>query len=1342
MTITLGLAKISLAIRMMTRLLVAVLLFCMGNGLQAQTVPTGVSVSYQLPVEGPLPCTYRVTLAITDPADSNWVVSTFVAGQPRVVTAENQGKFTETWEGLDDNYMPVPPGKYGVKGIFMPASTWKIDGKPHTLTAKLLGGPFGLSPKPDQDNQPPMVHGDPVGCPPGDLATAGNRAVFTYEYLENGRNNFLLDLSKPVDLNQILASYQTWGAAGGFWTATDGKTVWAYEPDSDAVCFLYRADGKKFGSGSGKYRDNVFRVEGEVVGLTALADPGTQKSYVYCAEGRQLGKKLVLDGKDSEGQQRAAGDNRIYLDRVRVLDGQSAAVLATIPLDQIGPLTARNGKLYTLQSSGDGWCVRYILLESGLPKGEWSKPIPLKGLTAPTDLDVDSQGRIYIADPKANHVYVFRADGKLVKKLGKRDAQRPGKYDKLTFMAPKRVACWTDELGKDRVIIMDKDGSSRFSEWAPDGKFFREWQGLVPRANNGYAEDPEHPGHIYIQGHGEWLLRFVVDYASGVWTLDAVWPHVTGDLGNMWRGEGSFPRIIHYKDKTYLAFGRGISIYRLDGERCVPSAAMVLVGDRKKNPKFFAWNDENGDGQMQESEWKNHPIETPSRGVFNYHGDDWQSDISLVCVGDGTRDIFRLPAAHFDSFGNPVFEKWETLLTDPILAAKAAGTATAIRGGNELSDKFTSSSWARCLMANDGDVYVNTRGERDAYLSANYVMEQKITRYVPDGKGGYQPRWRVGRSANIVSDPAGIDGSIHISDPMLGLIGIIDQTRAGVLVYTADEGLFVDRVLLDGSKQYDTVYGQPGEYFSGGLFLNKENGKVYIKWGKWTPLLFEVEGWSKNLEIRKITTLPAGVEIAANQIATPPQMALKARGGAGKTSYARFQPCPGMPPALDGSLTGWEACEPIPFGERNSKVEVRGMYDTDNLYLNWQIHTDTKINIKSLEPAERLFTHDRGADTVGLYWQGNPSATGKTPEGRPGDVRLIFGLFDQDGLAKPAALALYPAWDGQKKARPMTYGSPVGKASFANVMLCPEIKLGHVLGQAGTNLSLCAAIPRALLPGVPDLAGGLKTMVNFDANFGGNRKFWWANSDGSASRETNDEPTEARLYPGSWAPLELVPLNKGLIIRKWQVIGPFGYPKLPLLHMVNDRSEICKTFASTVYPAEPQKAANGDSSSPLSWHVDLKATYTGDIARTRGTSRALSWQPVSLTADIVDFNKISELKWPPGGQGGDEGAVYMLTWIHSPAEASVKLNVTQGSGHHAVRGWLNGVALPSASPPGKKALDLMDTIDTSKMVMLKQGWNSLLIREDHIWGNSSLGLSIEAPAAVLWSLRATNQPPE
>jgi hypothetical protein len=57
-----------------------------------------VTVSYRLPADGELPRTYRVTLAMTAADNPDWIVSTFVSGAVRIVTEENQGRFTETWD--------------------------------------------------------------------------------------------------------------------------------------------------------------------------------------------------------------------------------------------------------------------------------------------------------------------------------------------------------------------------------------------------------------------------------------------------------------------------------------------------------------------------------------------------------------------------------------------------------------------------------------------------------------------------------------------------------------------------------------------------------------------------------------------------------------------------------------------------------------------------------------------------------------------------------------------------------------------------------------------------------------------------------------------------------------------------------------------------------------------------------------------------------------------------------------------------------------------------------------------------------------------------------------------
>jgi len=114
------------------------------------------------------------------------------------------------------------------------------------------------------------------------------------------------------------------------------------------------------------------------------------------------------------------------------------------------------------------------------------------------------------------------------------------------------------------------------------------------------------------------------------------------------------------------------------------------------------------------------------------------------------------------------------------------------------------------------------------------------------------------------------------------------------------------------------------------------------------------------------------------------------------------------------------------------------------------------------------------------------------------------------------------------------------------------------------------------------------TLANFEANFGGHNKFWWANSDGSANTTTWDEPSDALLYLGAWAPAQWVGLDQ-MYVHTWNVIGPSGFAGLPKLDVLDGLAKICATLADTRFPPEEK--------------VDLAATYTGGlIARYRVTA--------------------------------------------------------------------------------------------------------------------------------------------
>jgi hypothetical protein len=1267
----------------------------------------GAAIHYQLPTDGPLPRTYLVTLVATDPRDPAWVIGTFAAGVVRTVTAQNQGKFTETWDGLDDNYMPVPPGDYGIKGIYMAAEKWPIDGQYHAIVPKLAatGGSWGQSPS--EDALPGKVEGDPVDSPLGDVDVAANgKGALCFEYLENGQNYFLTDFTKPIGYNQIITGYPSGVFAGGTSTCTDGEAIWSFSIDG-GVKFIGRADGKPFGHQNAN-RDNVYLPDGWVTALAAWPDRERGDTVVFDAErGKIVGPNYV------ESQSEA-------VDRVRALNGKDAGVLAQWKIERPLGLAARGNRLYILHGGRNGFEVLSLALAPGWEKMRPALLFKVPAGMKPFDIEADSHGRIYLSDSDANHVYQFDARGRRLRTYGRLNVQADGHYDPGSFMAPEKLACWTDAQGQDRLLVVEQAGPNRLSEWSGDsGQLLRQWVVPQTRANDGYAVDPRHPDLVYLPGQRDTLVRWRIDYGSGQWTPDAVWTGIGTDSfgGKLVQGL-ALPRVIYRGNDVYLAFWRGYAVYHLEGDHWRACAAL-LVEQVDGETRHYLWRDLNGDGRVQPDEYRPYRTDTPP-GSLRYFGETWFDDLSFVCIGQGTTDIWRLAPARFDHRGTPFYDPhgWTRLLTDEIFTAKQTDRATVFRGGNEVGTTFNS-DWASVTKSARGDIYVSARSGPD--FTANHGAQYKLSRYVPDGRGGYRQRWRVGRmSLEGNADSGQVYGPIFVSAPLNGLVAVIDNSRTGVVLYN-EEGLYVDTLFPDDhlvSHDQMGAYWQPGEYFTGYDYADRDSGKIYFAMGKTMPQIFEAKNWTTTQNpVHPITLLDRTVSLTAGEIGFPPQAALRMRGGVAAARVAQFYPAPGGGPALDGSLRGWEGCEPVRFGNgAEQAVEVRCFYDPDHLYLRWHARLGHRLEIKPLFLPQHIFAHDRGADTLGLYLQGDPNAApgGAAPGGRPGDARFVFGLFKEDGATHPVVLGMYPAWSGPGAA-PRTYRTPAGSVTFAHVGLVPGVKTAFSIDPDGQGFILAAALPRAVLPGSPKL-DGWRTEGNFDANFGGQDRFWWSNADGSASRETLDEPSEARLYPGSWSVVQCLPMTS-LPIDSWMAIGPFGSPVINRLDVQQDRETIVRFLFAARFPPDTTR--------------DLSAVYDGDITHTRVAQRRLAWQRVELSTGPVDFQQT--LGW---NGADDEGTAYLLTHIYSPQAADVTLQMSHPDGQYAIRGQLNGERLPEVTEDPQPWMHL----DSSRPLRLQAGWNELLIRRDFIWGVMNLGASLKADPAILWQLRVSGPP--
>ena len=1275
------------------------------------------TVSYDLPTDGPLPRTYLVTLAIVDPKNTNWILSTFVTGAARTVTPENKGHFTETWDGLDENFMPLPPGEYAVKGIYMPAKKWAIDDDWHAITPKFAEEVSAWHPDPDAKNPEKLFGGDPCLSPMRDVAVGPNGiAVFHYQYLENGLGTPMVDLKKPIGYDQFVKAFPSGGAAGGTSVATDGESAWAFSTDGGPR-FVYRTDGRSFGISPDCNRANAYRPEGYVTAMAAWKDAATGKSYVYIA---QRGKISEEYNSPVRRHPRYSESQKEFVNLITVHDGADGKRLTSIPVSEPRGLSVQNGRLYILHSGTKGFLVSSMKLEHGLPVESLQKTFTVPRDIMPFDLETDSKGRFYLSDSAANRVYQLNARGRVTLTYGRLPVQKSGTYDPETLMSPEKLAVWQDAMGQDRLMIVEIGGPNRVSEWSTEKPaLLREFTSYQTHSNNeGYGIDPEKPNHLYIVGQQNWLVRFKGDYDKHTWTVDAVWPDVTGIIKGI---------VIRTHGNLYIAGAQSHNVYRLAGDRWLPSAGIIhkITG---KIPEYFLWHDANGNGVADEEEMS--PTQMPGN-FLSYHGQNWLEDLSYLAINQGGRDVWMLSPSGFDPHGNPIFKEWRKLLTDPTFEARANGVVNALYGGNETSDQFNS-DWMQADGSLREGFYVQARS--GISFNANTGSQHKLSYYEPQPDGSFKQKWRVGRTAlQWTARPGEIYGAMRLHRPINGLISVIDQSRCGIILYT-QEGLYVDTLFPDIKRVADakgSFYLLPAEFFTGFTFPNRDNGKIYFCLGKFTPTLFEAEGWSlKENPVKPLTTLQDRVFLASSQIAAPPEIALSIRGGAGKARVARFTPALGGA-VLDGSMTGWESCEPVNFAsDKDQTVEVRCRYDADHLYLRYHARFIEDFDPKPLPPLPRIFTHDQLSHTLDFYFQGNPEARPGPANGRPGDVRFVFGLFTKGTTVEPVGIGMYPAWEGKGPATPQHYRTPVGEAVFAHVGAIEGARYGYAIDADKKGFVLVAAIPRTAIPALQTPFGSaLHTLVNFSANFGGHNKFWWANSDASAGTETYDEPSEARLYPGSWAPVQFAGIESGVVIRNWLICGPFGGPGAEKLcrapngtvpGTTKSRKDVSREFCEAQhYPPDTQI-------------VDLNTVYKGDLIQgyweNPGTVR---WKP----ATVAELDTRVVL-------GGAGETWYGVSWINMPAATELEFEF-QGHPMTPLCWYINGEEIQGIGKYAETNPKHGQCMTATRSVALRPGWNQIKFR-GYCFGYDpfKVGLVLKSSPEKLWPLRLSAEVPK
>lgn len=469
--------------------------------------------------------------------------------------------------------------------------------------------------------------------------------------------------------------------------------------------------------------------------------------------------------------------------------------------------------------------------------------------------------------------------------------------------------------------------------------------------------------------------------------------------------------------------------------------------------QYFVFSDANGNGLVEAFEWSGPPMEMPP-GCPTYFGETIASDLAILCISRGGPHVYRLPVVKFDAHGNPICkysikqstksnfremseifvatdaQNWTIAITDPYFAAVEAAAAQNVTWlpsqppfpwANEVISKWNTSNqssplysvpaltgngftsdWSMPVGTPTLGYYVNARS--GANFNADKGDQQKLTRYAPIPPGsppGTQPKmmWRVGRESLRSDDPpAGqIVSSMRTAMPITGLVGIVDQSMAGVHIYTED-GLFVDSAFLPGEFEKTNLFGLPGEFFSGRFFHNKLDNQVYSQMGKASMVLFRLAGWA-NDTATPLIMLNESFALTPGLISKPSMDALQVRLRADQVDVktAVFRRA-SQPPALDGGITGWESADtnislwagkitsnshhnliPRDLSDRllgrtdgSHSVTAQLLHDDDHVYVRATMRQRQPLPPTKLYPDwQRMFTHGVGSTTLSIYLQGN-----------------------------------------------------------------------------------------------------------------------------------------------------------------------------------------------------------------------------------------------------------------------------------------------------------------------------------------------------------------------------------
>lgn len=717
-----------------------------------------------------------------------------------------------------------------------------------------------------------------------------------------------------------------------------------------------------------------------------------------------------------------------------------------------------------------------------------------EGLAAPWGVAAGPDGRIYVTDcGDAMCVRIFQADGTPAGTIGK-PGGRPwvGLYDPEGMLRPAGLT--VDAEGKVWVTEFD-DTPRRVSVWSTDGKLIADLLGPGAYAVEGKA-DEEHPRWINLHN-----TLFELDYATGksrpVATL--VRPQMTGlqltpDGGFM----GQAFRFRHHDGDHYLAHaGRGgVVIYRMHDyvaqpvSALIPGSALPLHGLTKidlpeairedfwRNPWPYAfwWADENGDGLLQESETVFDRVEK----FWGLYWGAWVDEDFTIWSARGP-DLWRVPVREWRD-GVPMYPKPSE--QQPLFS---------LAPDTEIQE----------VMPDGDSVYLLEQHGGDAYGKGAKWMG--ICRYSLDGRRqwAYRRAWLGFGLEAPLSRPGDVVGAMKFIgkaalDSGVTIFGVNGYFGQFNLLTT--DGLWVAALCKDnryGPRADETTVWP--ENFSGFLFRNREDGKVYLMAGDTDLRVWEVTG------LESLRRARAGFRINEADHQKAVQVAARRQGLADEVEPVRLSRA-SKPVTVDGSLAEWDMSRAVEIkaGGRGAKIALA--CDDTRLFAAFDVDDDSPM----LNSAKDFALAFKGGDCCEVFLGLDSSADPRRTRPAHGDVRLIFTVLDGKGVC-----VLYQPVVREGERAPRLFSSPTGAEPFDRVVLLEDAQVAVARRDRGYILE--AAVPLAVLNWQPAAGVVLKGDVGvIYSDAGGSRNAFrldYANKDTAI---VNDIPSEARLEPSKW----------------------------------------------------------------------------------------------------------------------------------------------------------------------------------------------------------------------------------